>query len=672
MKVAQGKGRLRKGRLLLCVMIAVSLLLSAAALTKRAVLEADGRHTLLTLEWAQLKDTAARNGYTVEDALARLLPEGEEELFSGVVYKEPTLYDWQNGGYLQLLSGTQLVNDMRAGNWQADDASGIDFNHNYILCHDEALQQRVFEHLQYKTSAQNMLHTFNAGGQQLYAVETSYPYTDLMALGIGFGEDDLALIERFGLDLVVQVRSWPKVDSESLEFVFGGLADMNVLAVGFNDTELPGVQQNDWDNVVDELAAILKRQGLPMMSIEFYSQKGLQSMAEAMGYDMVRMHPVSESELLKLSDTRLQERFALAASERTMGVLMLRLRVNQNLDDAAEYVGAVRDAVQAKGVATNEISVVPDMQLAPWTLPAVLAGVWAGGVLLLLQRFDMKRSAWLLPALAAVAAILLLVVVSEYWVQKLVALAAAVIFPFLGVSLFARAEGRSLPGAIGAICGMTLVSLIGAVLLAAALSERSYMSAVNVFSGVKVGQLAPLLLLMIYLLYKLASGRGGATYLMVGLTRLMKKQVTIGLVLLVGAAAALLLVYMMRTGNTSTGISDLERAFRAFLDRVLLVRPRTKEFMIAHPIMLAILYFGYQRRLWPVVLLGAIGQVSLVNTFEHLHTPVFISALRTFNGLALGIIIGVVLIYFLKYVGGWALKKAQMLSRLAEDEGYGG
>lgn len=668
---SQKKRKMRTDRVLLCGLIVLALVFSLSVLGVRAVQEMANRHTLLSLEWSQLKDTAARNGYTVEDALARLHPAGEEELFSGVVYKEPTLFDWQNAGYLQIDSGTQLLNDMRAGGWQADETFLADYNHNYVMCHDETLQQRVFEHLQHKTSAQNILHTFSAGGSPLYVVETSYPYTDLSALGIGFGEEDLALIEQFDLDLVVQVRSWPKVNAESLEFVFGGLSGLDVKAVGFNDTELPGVQQNDWDEVVKDLTGILQRQGLPIMSIEFYSQKGLQTMAQAMEYEMVRMHPISESELLKLSDTRLQERFALAAGERTMGVLMLRLRANQSLDDAAAYIGAVRDAVQAKGVATDEVAVVPDAHVAPWTLLAGLAGVWAGGVLLL-RKFDMKKWAWLLPTAAAAAALLLLVVTGSYWVQKLVALAAVVIFPFLGVAFFARAEGRPLPGAIGALCGMTLVSLVGASLMAAVLSERSYMSAVNVFSGVKIGQLVPLVLLMAYLLYKLASGRGGATYLLVGFTRLMKKQVTIGLVLLAGVAAVLLLVYMMRTGNTSTGISDLERAFRAFLDHVLLVRPRTKEFMIAHPIMLAILYFGYRRNLWPVVLLGAIGQVSLVNTFEHLHTPVLVSALRTFNGLVLGIVIGVVLIWFVKYVGGWAYKKAQILSQLAEDESYGG
>lgn len=659
-----------KMRPLLYLAVALGVIASLIVGGERWQLEQANRATLLSLEWGQFKDVAARNGYTAEEALQYFRQADEENpLFSGVVYKEPTLYDWQNGGYLQIVTGAQLLNDMRAGDWQTAADFALDNNHNYILLYDEEMQQRVYQHLQYKTSAQNSLHEFRAGDTQLFAVETTYPYTDLIAFGIGFGEDDLELIKQYGLDLVVQVRSWPKVDEESLEFVFGGLKDLDIQAAGFNDPELPGVTQNDWADVAKQMAAVFKQHDLPTAYIEFYQQSGLETFARTMDYDMVRVHPVSESELLKLSDTRVQERFALAASERSMGVLMLRLRPSQSLDEAAAYVSAVRDAVQLKGVATDRMTVVPDMQVPEWSLSLVLLSVWAGGVLLLL-RFDMKKAAWLLPAIALVAAAGLLALGKAYIVQKLIALAAVIIFPFLGVASVAREEGRTLPAAVLALCRMTLISLIGAVLVIGSLSEKSYMSAINTFSGVKIGQLAVLLLLMIYLLYRLASDHGGVKYLLVGFWRLMQKKVTIGLVLLGVLAAGLLLFYMIRTGNTTVGISDMERAFRAFLDKVLVVRPRTKEFMFAHPIMLAILYFGYRRQLWPCVLLGAIGQVSLVNTFEHLHTPIMISLLRTANGLALGLLIGVALVLVLKYLGGWLLDKTRAIAELAEAEQY--
>lgn len=667
-------------RLPLYLLIAAGVLASLLVGMQRMALEATSKTTLLSLEWGQLKDTAARNGQTVEEALPQLIKDAAgKPLVSGVVYKEPMLIDWQNGGYLQLVTGAQLLNDVRVGGWEivdlpesvdaenVADAAWLDNNHNYVLCYDEAQQQLVFENLENKTSAQNGTYTLaNAEDELLYVVSTTYPYTDLSALGIGFSADEAALIKSQGLELVVQVRSWPSVTSESLEFVFGDLAALGVQAVGFNDNELPGVQQVNWPELSKQLAGILQRQNLPAMSIEFFKQTGLQSFLQQMKYDMVRMHPVSEAELPKLSDTRLQERFALAANERGMDVMLLRLRSGQTLEDSVEYITAVRDAIQAKGVATNHMTVVPDMSIYKPVLALAMLAVWAGGVLLL-QTFGLRKSSWLLPSLALALLAALLLIGKGYLAQKLAALAAVVIFPYLGVAGAARPEGRSLPAAIGVLCRITLTSLLGAALVVGTLSERSYMSAINVFSGVKAGQLGALLLIMIYLLYQLAREHGGAGYLLVETFRLLQKKVTIGLVLAAGVAGALLLYYMLRTGNTSVGVSDLERSFRAFLDKVLVVRPRTKEFVFAHPLMLAALYYGYRRRLWPLALLGSIGQVSLVNTFEHLHTPLLVSLVRTANGLILGIVLGVILIYLLKYPGGWLLRKVQEVARLAAE-----
>ena len=52
-----------------------------------------------------------------------------------------------------------------------------------------------------------------------------------------------------------------------------------------------------------------------------------------------------------------------------------------------------------------------------------------------------------------------------------------------------------------------------------------------------------------------------------------------------------------------------------------------------------------QRVLALLLLLGgAIGQVDVLNTFCHAHTPVLLSLLRVVNGLWLGVIAGVIAI----------------------------
>jgi len=74
------------------------------------------------------------------------------------------------------------------------------------------------------------------------------------------------------------------------------------------------------------------------------------------------------------------------------------------------------------------------------------------------------------------------------------------------------------------------------------------------------------------------------------------------------------------------------------------VRPRTKEFLIGHPaLFVGIALLLTRRRGWglPLVVLGVLGQVSLLNTFCHIHTPLNVSILRAVNGLVLGLLLGI-------------------------------
>ncbi len=58
---------------------------------------------------------------------------------------------------------------------------------------------------------------------------------------------------------------------------------------------------------------------------------------------------------------------------------------------------------------------------------------------------------------------------------------------------------------------------------------------------------------------------------------------------------------------------------------------------------------------WPLLLAGVIGQLSMVNTFAHIHTPLAVSALRTALGLVFGSLIGILAIALVEIAGalGW-------------------
>ncbi len=106
-----------------------------------------------------------------------------------------------------------------------------------------------------------------------------------------------------------------------------------------------------------------------------------------------------------------------------------------------------------------------------------------------------------------------------------------------------------------------------------------------------------------------------------------------------------------RTGNDNpAGVSDLELKFRNVLDAVLFVRPRTKSFLIGHPLLfvgIGLLLLQRKKNLpklgpWAALALtgGAVGQTDIVNTMCHIHTPVLLSLIRNAVALVPGCIIG--------------------------------
>ena len=104
---------------------------------------------------------------------------------------------------------------------------------------------------------------------------------------------------------------------------------------------------------------------------------------------------------------------------------------------------------------------------------------------------------------------------------------------------------------------------------------------------------------------------------------------------LAGAGA----VYILRTGNFGLPVANMEIVLREFLEKVLVVRPRTKEFLIGHPALYILLRERRGKAAW-LMPVAVIGQLSMVNTFSHIHTPLLVTLIRTGYGLVFGYIIG--------------------------------
>ncbi len=376
------------------------------------------------------------------------------------------------------------------------------------------------------------------------------------------------------------------------------------------------------------------------------------------------------------------------------------------------YIVEVVDGLRRAGYHIGQAGVFKGFRIPLWAWLAMAAGALAGG-LLLLRRFILLPAGWLLGlyGLGLLGSAILLLSGRGILIRQSLALLAGVSFPALaglgpaanllalrqaggnrefvvtgksavvGVSAVGKGPSvkKSWPGwrvifkALGSFWAAALISLAGALLVAGLLSDVSFMLKVNQFVGVKVLHVLPVALVFFYILWQItAPSEGGRPvtprWFWRALVSMLRRPVTFEFLAWTALAGLIGLVYVLRTGNDSgLPIPGLETRFRGLLESLLGVRPRTKEFLIGHPAFILAVYLAARGVVaqgmttyhgarwlfwvaWPLLLAGVIGQLSMVNTFSHIHTPLTGSFARTALALVFGTVIGILAIALVEIV----------------------
>ncbi len=188
---------------------------------------------------------------------------------------------------------------------------------------------------------------------------------------------------------------------------------------------------------------------------------------------------------------------------------------------------------------------------------------------------------------------------------------------------------------------MFSITLIGAFFTASILSGKTYLLEFAHFRGVKLSLVLPALL-SIVLYYMVLWHRGTADDLVKGLKRILLIDVKVYMIILLGFAGLVGLIYLLRSGNSGR-ISVSEELFRNYLENHFIARPRNKEFLIAFPAIFVTFYLaikGHKKSLLPFLMVSMIGLSSVQNSFCHTRTPLRISFYRSVISAGMGIIIG--------------------------------
>ncbi|HLR47213.1 MAG TPA: DUF5693 family protein, partial [Deinococcales bacterium] len=212
------------------------------------------------------------------------------------------------------------------------------------------------------------------------------------------------------------------------------------------------------------------------------------------------------------------------------------------------------------------------------------------------------------------------------------ALAAALVFPLIGYT-----QLKEKPSSLFTA---TLISLLGAVFLAAVGSDRDTMMALTPFRGVAATLVVPPALFLFQ--YALRWRRP-----VHWVREFSGRPVTFGIVALALIAAGAAGLILLRRGNFPViGASEAELALRSWLNE-LFVRPRFKE-LVGHSLAVVALLVP-QLPAWlraGLLTAGVVAQATILNSFSHYHTPLLISLQRTVIALVLGFLLGAVLSLF--------------------------
>jgi len=457
-------------------------------------------------------------------------------------------------------------------------------------------------------------------------------------LGLGLDPLQVRAVQAGGAQVVARLYNFPGVNAFAIRGMMQQLHGQGATLLVFAADQVLGYRQ-----AMEATAQALRTFRMRYGSVEFGKQAGDAALSRLIPEQTVRLHSVSAAEALQMTPTELVERFERAAQERNIRVLYVRLGAGDTAQMRA-LIQSLTGALSRSGFTIRAGGARPFQPLEPpvWMFPLVGLGVGVLTGWLLWQLRANGWSVWLPLSMGIVFALLCWLPLG----RKLVALCAAVLFPTVGLIMLpaiapSPTPSLSVSGAIWRICGLLAFafgwSLMGALHIVGLLAGTAFLVRADQFVGIKLAHVLPMLLVgAFYAAYSV----GGWDFWRRWLNQpVFWWQAGVALVVLLAVVLMLL-----RTGNEVPGtVSDIELRLRALLENLMNVRPRTKEFLIGHPaLVLALTLLIRDRRAWlPLaMLLGAIGQVSVVNTFCHLHSPLAVSLLRVAWGAGLGIALG--------------------------------
>jgi len=671
----------------LIIIICVGLFAALIIAGQRYFVESENRQIDLAVDYQSIVDLAEREGLELDDVLKQVKDTGITSL---AIY-DSSLEKLARSGKVFVLAGSEILANYQSGTLNNDLwRQTIEFDlvspkWVYVIGGDlgsyydtkEALIQRL---------GNERVKIFSVGGIEV--IEVKAQFGELMKMPLGLPHDEMNKARAAGFNILARPMNFRKCTAANVQFFFDRIAHYPISEIVFDGPEVLGAS-----NFLDLTATNFTQRKLTFGVIEhftqlkFYPQLGMEYLANTIGKDHVaRLYAIPKDEQPKLDMQTAINRWSTTDRERNIRINLLRIYEKPEpemtlLETNLKYFRAVHDVLERDGFTFGKASTFDNYYPNVILRALVIIGTVAAGVLylsLISRRFNRNRKfqLQLFIVLAIIAAIPILMGAGGK-VRLLAAFMSANLFPALAIiwqldllrviqyKIYVQNRAMRLKDNLSTlqliwISGFALLvtgamSMTGAAYLSGALSDVSYFLEFEIFRGIKLTFVLPLVLVAVAFLQRFnivdeVRNNVPATQ---QIKELLNKSVSVKALLALMIVMGALVVLIARSGHTSgMPVSGLEIKIRALLEQAFYARPRSKEIFFGHPaFMLAMTAFlkKFPKMIcFMLVMAATIGQSSMVETFAHMRTPIFMSFMRGLDGLIPGAIIGAALIVILQ------------------------
>lgn len=624
----------------------------------------------LTIDYEALLRLAEASGVSREEVLQR----AKEVGFTSLAVYETTFKKFNENGKVSSVLGADLIKNYNAGgvsdrNWnnfiENENIIGTDI---YIVGKNPKIFEETKEDLITRLGEDRVI-SHKIGDEEVLQVKARYE--DFVKMNLGLPTDEMEEVNAAGFMVLARPSNYENATEDKVRKAFSRLNNINVSEVVFAGRESLGA--NDALNAtIEEFRERNLTLGLieGVTQLKFYPQEGMEKIAKEIGYGKVaRLYSIPADEMAKIKVNVAVERWANTTKERNIRIDHLRIFEKPEigktlLETNFDYFQRTADILREKGFVLGKADTYIAYYPQPYLRVLAITGIIAAALLLLsmLSPWINQRQKALTASFFVLSILFAIPIIMGHGatIRVISAFLAANVFPVLAMTALldiSREFEDKKPSIIKLIIAAAFalvfagtISMMGAAYLSGALSDVEYFLEFEIYRGIKLTFVLPLILVALIFLsrFSLFDEKTGVIEQLrefLNMTVKVKSLAIVGVILLAG------LVMIARSGHTlGMPVSSAELQLRAFLEQSFYARPRSKELFIGHPaFMLAVLAWGRKYSKWiffALVIAGTIGLGSMVETFAHMRTPFIMSLYRGLGGLVLGGVLGAILMFF--------------------------